>query len=306
MRRRVPLGALAAAAIALLLPACSPSRMGISRMAGALTDTARAYSTDNDPEFVRLAAPSTLKMVEMLLDQDPEHEGLLLTACSGFTQYAYAFLQVEAELAPPAEAVRAEELRSRARAMYLRARGYCWRALERTHPGARAAITADPQKGLAAMQAIDVPVLYWLAASWGGELGLASNQLLRLSDLLAIRLVLTRALALNEEWEAGAIHEAMIALDGMSPLLGGSAARARQHFERAVALAGGKSAYAYVTLAESVSVAARDRTEFEKLLKTALAIDLDARPSLRLANLVAQRRARFLLTRADALFGGRR
>ena len=100
---------------------------------------------------------------------------------------------------------------------------------------------------------------------------------------------------MNEEWDAGALHEAMIGLDGMSPLLGGSAVRARQHFDRAVALADGKSAYAYVTLAETVSVAARDRTEFEKLLKTALAIDLDARPSLRLANLVAQRRARFLL-----------
>ena len=167
-------------AIALLPAACSPSRMGINRMASALTDTARAYSTDNDPEFVRLAAPSTLKMVEMLLDQDPQHEGLLLTACSGFTQYAYAFLQVDAELAPPSEAARAEELRSRARSMYVRARDYCWRALEQAHPGARAAITADPQKGLAAMQAVDVPSLYWLAASWGGELGLASNQLLRL------------------------------------------------------------------------------------------------------------------------------
>ena len=33
------------------------------------------------------------------------------------------------------------------------------------------------------MQAMDVPALYWLAASWGGELGLAGNQLLRLPDL---------------------------------------------------------------------------------------------------------------------------
>ena len=275
-------------------------------MASALTDTARAYASDNDPEFVRLAAPSTLKMVEMLLDQDPQHQGLLLTACSGFTQYAYAFLQVDAEIAPAGDAARAEELRTRARSMYVRARDYCWRAIDLTHPGARAAISADPQKGLAGMQALDVPALYWLAASWGGELGLASNQILRLPELLAIRLVLGRALALNEAWEAGAIHEAMIALDGLSPLLGGSAVRARQHFDKAVTLAAGQSAYAYVALAESVSVAAHDRVEFEKLLKTALAIDLNARPSLRLANLVAQRRARFLLSRTDALFPARR
>jgi hypothetical protein len=304
--RRARLGALAAVLITLLPAACSPSRMGISRMASALTDTARAYGSDSDPEFVRLAAPSTLKMVEMLLDQEPQQPGLLLTACSGFTQYAYAFLQVDAEVAPAAEAARVAELRSRARSMYLRAREYCWRALERTHPGARAAITADPQKGLAGMQAMDVPALYWLAASWGGELGLAGNPLLRLPDLLAIRLVLTRALALNEAWEGGAIHEAMIGLDGMSPLLGGSAVRARQHFDKAVALADGKSAFAYVTLAESVSVAAGDRAEFEKLLKTALAVDLEARPAIRLANLIAQRRARFLLARATTLFPARR
>jgi predicted anti-sigma-YlaC factor YlaD len=129
---------------------------------------------------------------------------------------------------------------------------------------------------------------------------------LRLPELLAIRLVLSRALVLNEGWEGGAIHEAMIGLDGMSPLLGGSAARARQHFDRAVALAEGKSVFAYVTLAESVSVAAGDRAEFDKLLKAALAVDLEARPSIRLANLIAQRRARFLLNKANTLFPARR
>jgi TRAP transporter T-component len=276
--------------------------MGINRMASALTDTATAYGTDDDPEFVRLAAPSTLKMVEMLLDQQPRHDGLLLTACNGFTQYAYAFLQVDAELAPRQDAARAQELRTRARAMYTRAREYCWRALEQRHPGVRAAIGKSPQKALGVLQSVDVPVMYWLSASWGGELNLAGNQLLRLTELVAIRVILARALELNEGWGAGALHEALVVLDGMSPLLGGSAARAREHFDRAVVLSGGHSAFAYVTLASTVSVRARDRAEFDRLLKTALSIDLKARPSLRLANLIAQRRARALLQQANSLF----
>jgi hypothetical protein len=111
--------------------------------------------------------------------------------------------------------------------------------------------------------------------------------------------IVARALALNDAWEAGALHEAAIALDGMSPLLGGSAARAREHFQRAVALSGGHSAFAYVTLASSV---ASNRAEFERLLRSALEIDLNARPSLRLANLVAQRRARALLAEAGRRF----
>ena len=78
--------------------ACSPATMGINRMAAALSATAEAYGRDDDPEFVRTGAPATLKMVEMMLDSQPSHQGLLLTACNGFTQYAYAFLQVESEM----------------------------------------------------------------------------------------------------------------------------------------------------------------------------------------------------------------
>ena len=106
----------------LTVTGCSPKKMGINRMADALTSTASTFSRDNDPEFVRQAAPSTLKMVEMLLEDSPAHPGLLMTACSGFTQYAYAFLQSDADAADPGSAA-AKELRARGAAMYERARG---------------------------------------------------------------------------------------------------------------------------------------------------------------------------------------
>jgi predicted anti-sigma-YlaC factor YlaD len=302
MQRLARFGAGAGVLACLALAACSPRQIGLNRMASALTETAGSYAADNDPEFVRLAAPSTLKMVEMLLDQQPRSEELLLTACSGFTQYSYAFLQVDAEVAPPTDTQRAEELRARARAMYARARGYCWRALEQRHPGIRAAVAEHPQKAASRLQKADVRFTYWLAASWGGELNLSSDQLLRLAELVAIRVLFARMLVLDEGWQDGALHEALIAFDGMSPLLGGSAARAREHFKRAVALSGGQSAFPYVTLAAAVSVSARDRQEFERLLRAALAIEVDARPSLRLANLIAQRRARALLEQVNVLF----
>src|ERR1041385_1940868 len=92
------------ALIAIVVCGCSPKKMGISRMADALSSTASTFTRDNDPEFVRQAAPSTLKMVEMLLEDSPAHPGLLMTACSGFTQYAYAFLQSDADSADPASA----------------------------------------------------------------------------------------------------------------------------------------------------------------------------------------------------------
>jgi len=137
-----------AVALLLTVSGCSPKKMGMSRMADALSSTASAFTRDNDPEFVRQAAPSTLKMVEMLLEQSPSHTGLLMTACSGFTQYAYAFLQSDADVSDPASAT-GRELRARGAAMYDRARGYCVRALETRHPGFGPSLQRDAKAALA-------------------------------------------------------------------------------------------------------------------------------------------------------------
>ena len=288
--------------IALAMCGCSPKKMGINRMADALSSTASTFTRDNDPEFVRQAAPSTLKMVEMMLDQSPSHAGLLMTACSGFTQYAYAFLQSDADVGDPSSGT-TKDLKARGAAMYERARGYCLRALEVRHPGAARALQGDPKTVLGTMTAADVPALYWTGVSWGGGLLLADSPLARIGELADVRALLTRALQLDEAWEGGTIHEAMIALESLPALLGGSAARAKEHFNRAVALANGESAFAYVALATGVAQPAKDRAEFERLLKAALAIDVSKRPSIRLANLIAQKRARYLLTQTDRLFG---
>jgi predicted anti-sigma-YlaC factor YlaD len=293
-----------AVALFAAVSACSPHTIAMNRMADALSATARSYSSDNDIELVRTAAPSTLKLVEMMLDGSPQHPGLLLTACSGFTQYAFGFLQIDAEIAAVSDRAGAAALNERAARMYARARGYCLRLIETRHRGFGAELKKDARTALARAGKEDVPGLFWLAVASGGEASLASVPLLRLPDLVTIRAILNRALALDEAWDRSAIHEVLISLDGMPALLGGSAERATRHFERAVELSGGRSAFAYVTMASSVSVPARDRAGFEKHLKAALAVDVDADASRRLGNLIAQRRAKFLLSRANALFPG--
>lgn len=288
-------------ALLLAVSGCSPKKMGMSRMADALSSTASAFTRDNDPEFVRQAAPSTLKMVEMLLEQSPSHAGLLMTACSGFTQYAYAFLQSDADVADPGSTT-AKELKARGAAMYDRARGYCVRALETRHPGVGGSLQRDAKAALASTTIVDVPALYWTAVAWGGALTLADNALIRIAEVSTVRALFARALQLDETWEAGAIHEAMIAVESLPRLLGGSPVRAKDHFDRAVALSDGQSAFAYVTMATGVAQPAKDRREFERLLRAAIAIDVSKRPALRLANLIAQKHARYLLSQIDRLF----
>ena len=67
-------------------------------------------------------------------------------------------------------------------------------------------------------------------------------------------------------------------------------------------LSGGRRAAPLVSFAETVDVAIQDRVEFKKLLDQALAINIDDAPDQRLSNIIAQRRARWLLGRMDRLF----
>jgi predicted anti-sigma-YlaC factor YlaD len=85
-------------------------------------------------------------------------------------------------------------------------------------------------------------------------------------------------------------------------LVADAQARARGHFDRAVALTRGEQAAPFVTYAESVAIAERNRAEFEKLLQRALKVDVSAAPDWKLANRVMQRRAQWLLERSDKLF----
>lgn len=291
--------------LALMGSACSPRLWAVNRLGDALAGAGSGWAGDDDPELVRDATPFALKTIESLLAESPRHRGLLLAAASGFTQYAYAFLQQEADEVEAADPERAEALRERARGLYRRARDYGLRGLERDHPGFAARLTADLGAALAEIQAADVPLVYWTGAAWGAWIGLAKDRPARLVELALVEALMRRALALDPTFDGGALHEFFITYEGGRPeAMGGSVTRARQHFAAAMALSGGRRASPLVALAETVAVREQDRQEFHRLLDAALALDLEQAPERRLANLIAQRRARWLKVRADELFVG--
>ncbi len=283
---------------------CSLRRMAVKSVADTLAHSGDTFASDDDLELVRDAVPFSLKLMESLLAEVPTHRGLLLTACSSFTQYAYAFIQTDAALLEQEDFERAEALKLRARRMYLRARDYCLRHLELRYRGLATRLVRDPTRAVEVLRREDVAGVYWTAAAWGAAIALGLDRPALVADLPAVRALFDRALALDETFGEGAVHEALIALEALPEAMGGSPARARAHFRRAVELSRGRAAGPYVTLASTVAVNEQNRAEFETLLKQALAIDPDAEPRRRLANLVAQRRARYLLDHVDAFFIG--
>ncbi len=286
------------------LPGCSLQQIAINKLGDALAETSTTFASDDDPDLIGEAIPFSLKLIESLLAESPEHEGLLLAATSGFTQYANGWVHQRGDELVNDDFEQAEYQHGRAKRLYLRASRYGMRALEVSHPGITERLRLEPEATLERAGRDDVPILYWTAAALGLAVSLSKDDPEVIAELPIVEAMIDRAFELDETFEHGAIHAFLISFEpnraGARPVE--AEKRVRHHFERAVALSRGELAAPYVALAEVISIPAQNRDEFETLIDSALAVDPDGRVEWRLQNLITQRRARWLLSNIDDLF----
>ena len=290
--------------VALASAGCSVKKFALSKLANSLaSQSTSSFATDDDPELIGDALPFALKLMEGLLDQVPQHRGLLFATSSGFTQYSYVWVQQPADEVEQKDVAQAKQMRLRARNLYLRARDYGIRGLEVKHQGFGTQLRRDPKSAVLVARKKDVPLLYWTAVSWGAAISVSKDDADLVADQPIVEALIDRSLQLDPDFDQGAIHGFLITYESARQgAKGDFAVRSRQHFDRQVALTEGNLASPFVALAETVSVSKQDRSEFESLLKRALAIDPNPKPAWRLNNIVMQRRARWLLSREDDLF----
>lgn len=282
---------LVCCALPLLLTACSLRNLAIDKIGDTIAGSGTTFRADDDPDLVGDALPFSLKFIESLLAERPDHRALLLAAASGFTQYSYGWVDGKAPEVMATDVRAGEELQQRARRLYLRARNYGLRGLGTTVEELR----RDPVR-VRRVQRDDVPLLYWTASAWALAIVRSKDDPETVADLPIVESLIRRAAELDPDWDSGAIESFLISWEAQD------AAKARAHFERAVRLSQGRLASPYVALAEEVCVPAQNRAEFQTLLEQALRVDVDARPEWRLQNILAQRRAASLLAHIDDYF----
>lgn len=297
--RRVRLH-LALLPLVLFATGCSVERLAANKIADTLAGSGTAYSSDDDPELVEAALPFSLKLMESALVETPEHRKLLSATCAAFTQYAYAFVQQQGDALALNDTDAAWASWNRARRLYLRARDYGLRGLEVAHPGFRQALGADRAAAVAQAGPEEVDLLYWTAVSWAAAISLGKDDPELVADLPDVSALIDRALAVDEGWDNGAIHAFLITYTMARPdELDDRDAKAKGHFDRAVQLTQGKAAVPYLSWAEAICLPKEDRGCFDRAIASALAIDPDGDPSIRLVNTVMQRRAAWLRDHVD-------
>jgi len=289
----------------LLVSGCSMKQMAVNTVGDVLGSGGSVYESDNDIQLIGEALPFGLKLTESLLQESPNHPGLLMSASRGFMLYTYGYVHFDAELATDEDIDRARAYRKRAQNLYLRAHVYALRALELAYPGISALLPKDPGAAMAMIgndqKERDLPLLYWSAASLGMAISVSKQDMSMLARLPEVDALIDKAMELDPEWNEGSLYEFEISWAAARP---GAMnyERVRGYFERALQLAQGQRASLYLAYAEAVTIPQQQRDKFKALMAQALAVDPDADPDTRLLNLIAQRRAQWLLDQIDELF----
>jgi len=284
---------------------CSLRTIALRSLADSVADPGDTYARDDDPDLVRGALPVMLKIMETLRDGLPDHKGIRLGLVRSFTSFGVGFVQDDADRLTEKNVQEGQTLYGRGRRLLLRAYQYGLEGLELAAPGFRKEFT--DHRADAAVARItkkeDVALLYWTAAALGSAIACSKGDMKLVGDLPLVEKLMTRALALDPDFDEGALHEFFVTYDmTLGTGRGGGPIEAKKHYLRALELSKNKKLGAHVTYAESVLVELQHKEEFVKVLEGVAKADVDADLPHRLVNVLAQRRARWLLSRTDELF----
>ena len=278
----------------LSLPACSV-RQHLLRQ--AVDELSQQSVEEEDIGLAREASAFYLKVSEALLRSLPQHMGLAQSVTSGLTQYAYAFLSLEADRVESHNLQQAQVLRERAARMFERAKQQGMYALMLNDPGLSKSLASSSANTPLPLQPHAIGLAYWTAAAWGGQISLSTDSPEVVADLPAAAALAHKAWLANPAYGEGALASLMGTLELARP--GGSRERALRYFDQAIEVSQGQTPGPWVAKAEGWAVDQQDRQAFETWLHRAIQVSSGRRD---LSSQIMRERAQWLLSQVDTIF----
>ncbi len=263
--------------LATLLSGCAS--MATQRLADNLS---HAMLNQEDPATVRAGAPAYLLLIDSLIEEDPEDQGLLTAGARLYGAYAGGLV----------------EDGERAKRLTQKSRDYARRALCDPLPRVCDLETLPYDRFASYIAAIDgdrLELLYSYGISWAGWIQARSGDWSALADLPKVEAVLERVVALDPGHDRGRAHLFLgVMRTQIPPAMGGTPERGQAHFEAAIRFSDGRDLMAKVEYARHYARLVFNRELHDRLLNEVLAAD-PLEPDLTLSNVLAQEQARQLL-----------
>ena len=262
----------------------------VSRAADSFgTNLTSAILNQDDPEIVRDGMPSYILLMDSFVQGSPDDPAMLSAAANLYASYGAVFVDDE---------IRASRLTSRARDYALRAMcstyaaSCAWRELNYDDFVA----TLD---GLGKQHAETVFIYSFATLVY---LRAHSSDWNSLAELPQAEALLKRYLEISGESANASAHTYLgVILTLRPPALGGRPEEARTHFEKAIALSGGRDLGAKVEFAKGYAKLLYDRELHDQLIGDVLKSDPIV-DGLTLTNVMAQETALMMQGEADDYF----
>ena len=146
--------------------------------------------------------------------------------------------------------------------------------------------------------------LYWLAAAMGGSIKSSRGNPFELIHLPQVKKLLSTAISIDSTWGNGALYSAMLSYTASRTDLSAEVLRdsANYYFNKAIVISDSLDASPFLTYAESLNRPFQEKEEFEDKLNFILTMDTKRSSNFELGNLIAKKRAKWLLSKTDEYF----
>ena len=234
------------------------------------------------------------------------NKGLIIKTARAYSSYA-GFVEdkmEEAEIAGDYET--ADEMRTQAIDLYIRAEGYALKALAKSDKTFNEARTVDIEvfeKALQKLKKEDVEPLFWAAYAIARGISLQKDDPMQVIDLARVELMMGRVLKLDETFYFGGAHLFYTVYYGdRAPTIGGDPEKAKEHIEHVDRINDGKFLMSKYYLARYYAYPKQDMKLYKKSLQEVLDAPSDIYPGEEAATSLAKSRAKRWLDQADDLF----
>lgn len=301
---------LTALLLAFMLTACSTHKMTVRAVSDVMATGVAAYEKDDDLDLVEQALPANIKLLEALLESDPQNRQLLVLLARLYASYSFAFLDgwIEAveliDMPPETGGSSISETKKTAVRYYRKGNEYALRALEIRHPAARGQL-ADPSNAGSFIRSLDreeMPALFWYGFTLSADINYNRDSISTVGQGHLVEKAMQRVIEVDEAYFYGGAHLVLLAYYGSrSPLMGGKPELAIEHYRRLEEMNGKGFYLADVYYARFVLYQQQDRPQFTAVLNRILK-EPATEERFRLYNRIAVDRAQIYLNAADRLF----
>ena len=246
---------------------------------------------ETDLDLARTGMEAELKILEGLLEVDPNDRAYLSLAMKGFAGYALLFVE--------------DDDPKRAKVMYERARIYGFRLLRQGDPDIINGKSdyARFQRFLKELKPADLEAVYWTATAWAGRINIDLESPAAIAALPKVTAMMSWVMERDSSFFfSGPQWFFAVYYCNLPALMGGGATKSQPFFERAMSTDGNRFLLGKFLYAKTYAVQTLDRELFVTLLTEVMKGNPNAPRELGLINKVAQKKAEFLLSKADTLF----